>query len=713
MKSLKRVLPYVWPQWPRLLIIVLSAMFNSVLFSTTVVSIIPVLTVMMGQEGLHGWVDRVIVSRQYDMKFYVASKEDLASDPNMNYYLRVVEIKKNGAAAEAGIAVNDKIIAVRNPADANTSPMSNSEILSRLATVPAQKEIVVDIKSADASDSSVKTIRMVSKKRPFYYDYALRAVAILPRNEGQKSREQAILFLMVVLTLVTLIRCLCRFLQDYVGDKVVQNSLAQLRERTYGHVLNMPVGYFAREGGSDTVSRMVQDTNAIAVGLKTALTKAIREPLMALALLAWAFWLSPKLTLVFLCAAPMLVITVSNLGRKMKRATRRSLQNWAKVLGKLEESLFSLKVVKIYNRQKYEHARFTTINRKQLKHQLRLAKTDAATDPVMEFLGMIALAGGIVYGAHWAMSGGNADTVTFFTVLGSLGASAEAIRRTSDVWNRLNQSNAAAERVFGIIDQPEEQEKPVAAELKKFHKTIEFRDVHFTYPGTEREVLKGINLTVRAGQNVAVVGPNGSGKTTLVNLLPRFYDADSGSVLIDGVDVGDVSFASLRDQMAMVTQNVITFNDTVAANIAYGKPDASMDEIIEAAKRAYAHEFIAPLPDGYDSVIGEQGSGLSGGQLQRIIIARAILKNPPILIFDEAMSQIDADSEAKIHRALDEFMKNRTAFVIAHRFSTVIKANKIVVMNDGQIIAEGSHNELVQTCPLYQTLYQTQLLKDD
>ena len=192
----------------------------------------------------------------------------------------------------------------------------------------------------------------------------------------------------------------------------------------------------------------------------------------------------------------------------------------------------------------------------------------------------------------------------------------------------------------------------------------------------------------------------------------RFYDVDGGGVFIDGVDVRDVTLASLRNQMAMVTQNVITFNDTIAANIAYGKPNATIEEITEAAKRAYAHEFIAPLPDGYDSIIGEQGSGLSGGQLQRIVIARAILKNPPIMIFDEAMSQIDADSEAKIHRALDEFMRSRTAFVIAHRFSTVIKAHKIVVMNDGQVIAEGIHSELVKTCPLYQNLYQTQLLKD-
>ncbi|GAI85053.1 unnamed protein product, partial [marine sediment metagenome] len=213
------------------------------------------------------------------------------------------------------------------------------------------------------------------------------------------------------------------------------------------------------------------------------------------------------------------------------------------------------------------------------------------------------------------------------------------------------------------------------------------------------------------GHNVAIVGPNGSGKTTLANLVPRFYDPDSGQVLIDGKDIRDATLFSLRSQIGMVTQNVLTFNDTIAANIAYGKPGATREEIIDAARRSFAHEFISPLPDGYDTVIGEQGSGLSGGQLQRIIIARAILKNPAILIFDEATSQVDADSEAKIHRAIEEIMQDRTSFIIAHRFSTVITADVIVVMDDGRIITQGRHEELMQTCPLYQSLYVTQLIK--
>ena len=214
-----------------------------------------------------------------------------------------------------------------------------------------------------------------------------------------------------------------------------------------------------------------------------------------------------------------------------------------------------------------------------------------------------------------------------------------------------------------------------------------------------------------AGHNVAIVGPNGSGKTTLANLIPRFYNPDFGQILIDGIDISDVTLHSLRNQIGMVTQNIVTFNTTIAENIAYAKPDATREEIIAAARRAFAHEFILPMPKGYDTIIGEQGVGLSGGQLQRIIIARAILKNPSILIFDEATSQVDADSEAKIHKAIEEIMQDRTTFLIAHRFSTVITADVIVVMDNGQIIAQGQHEELIQTCPLYQSLYETQLIK--
>ena len=413
--------------------------------------------------------------------------------------------------------------------------------------------------------------------------------------------------------------------------------------------------------------------------------------------------------MIFLGCAPVTIGLFGVMGRKIKKSTKRSLVSSAMMLGKLQGAINSLRVVKVYNRQKHETFAYSTVNKRFLRQVLRIAKIQAATNPLMEVLGMAAGSAALIVGAYWVCNA-NMEASAFFTLLVLLGSAAESIRKVSDVWNKLQQSNAAAERVFEIVDEPSEHEAPDAFELAPLTNSIEFKDVVFTYPKAQQPALTGINLTVEAGKTIAVVGPNGSGKTTLVNLIPRFYDVDSGRILIDGKDIVNSTLKSLRNQVAMVTQNVVTFNDSIAANIAYGKPKASRYEIIEAAKRSYCHEFIEPLLEGYETMIGEHGSGFSGGQLQRIVIARAILKNPPILIFDEAMSQVDAESEAKIHDALEDLIEGRTCFVIAHRFSTVVSADMIVVMDKGQVVAKGTHAELIEDCTLYRNLYETQLI---
>ncbi|MBW8039275.1 MAG: ABC transporter ATP-binding protein [Planctomycetes bacterium] len=712
MKDFKRVFKYVWPQWPRLVVIAVSAMMIGLLFAVSIGTVLPLLKVMMGEEGLHGWIDRLVAKDRYGVSFYVPDKIDM-SDPNVVYHLRVTAVKDESQAAIAGLEQGDWIVGIPDgfSAPGDAGKVSSTKLLEKLATAQSNTELAIRCERLN-SDNRMEflELKLAAGPKPFWADFIQQAIGFVPREQSRANTKKAVIFIIIMLTVVTVIRCTARFYQDYTVQKVMNTSIAHLREDMFVHSMDIPAGFFAEQGTSDTVSRLIRDTNDVGVGIKIIFGKLLREPLKAIGMIVVAMAIDYKLTLIFLCGAPMALYSLSRLGRKIKRATRKSLLSWAGMLGKLQEVIGAIKVVKVYNRQSYERKNFAIFNLKLLRQQFRIAKLDSIAGPILETLGMIAGSVGLIFGAQWVYEN-KMEPTEFFTLLIALGATAETLRKVSGVWNRIQQANAAAERVYSVIDERPEVEVPDAFELAPLKEKIEFIDVVFTYPKAETPALKEINLSIRAGNNVAIVGPNGSGKTTLANLMPRFYDPDSGQILIDGKDISDATLFSLRSQIGLVTQNVVTFNDTIAANIAYGKPDSTREEVISAAKGAFAHEFISPLPDGYDTVIGEHGAGLSGGQLQRIVIARAILKNPAILIFDEATSHVDADSEAKIHRAIEKIMRDRTSFIIAHRFSTVITANVIVVMDDGRIIAQGQHDELIQTCPLYQGLYETQLVK--
>ncbi|MCU0915317.1 MAG: ABC transporter transmembrane domain-containing protein [Planctomycetes bacterium] len=723
MKAFVQMLRYIWPQWPRIIVVVLSAMAIAAMLSLSFVTIIPLLKVMIGSEGLHGWVDRKVCEHYYGLEF--TDRPDLM----------VSRVAKDSLAEEVGIQAGDYVVDVSDlrRQDPNTSYL---RLLQELAGT--QQEIVnVALKRPPGGSSESLTVPMqlltVAMRTPNDPEYAQRLegnsfqqfrrqvgvraarggewlASLLPRAQTAENKVKAVFLIVLAIGVTTVIRCIAKYFQDYLGQKIVEVGANHLREDVFERLTRMPVSVFANEKPSDLISRIVSDTVTMGAALRVLLGKALREPMNALFMLGVALYINWHLTLVFLASGPLVVALFGTFGSKMRKATRRSLVARAQMLAKLQEAVAGLRVIKIYNQEQHEQRAFKEINNRLLHQLLNMSKVDAVTQPVLEVLGMFAGCAALVVGMGW-VAREHLDGAEFLALLILMGAAAEAVRKASDIWTKIQQSNAAAERVFAILQQPVEYEKPGAVVLPPVRRSIEFQDVVFSYPGAQRPALNGVNLVVTAGQNVAIVGPNGSGKTTLASLLPRFHDPDTGRVLIDGQDIREVSLQSLRSQIGMVTQQVISFNETVAANIGYGRPGATHDEIVAAAQRAYAHEFITRLPKGYETMIGEQGVGLSGGQLQRIVIARAIVKNPAILIFDEATSQIDADSEARIHEAIEEIMQGRTTFIIAHRFSTVIAADVIVVMHEGRIIARGQHEELMRTCPVYQALYETQLIK--
>lgn len=497
------------------------------------------------------------------------------------------------------------------------------------------------------------------------------------------------------------------YLMSYVGQRII----ADLREKIYNHLQSLSLSFFTRNPTGVLMSRITNDVSMVQGAVTDAVTGLLKDFFTILGLVGVVFYRDWKLALVAMVVFPLAVYPVVKFGRKLRSYSARSQSTMGDISTILLETISGNRIVKAFGMENYEQERFSRENRKLLKILMKSVRVRAISHPLMEMLGGLGIACIVFYGGYNVIKG-VATPGTFFSFLAALLMLYEPVKRLSNVNNVVQQGLAATSRIFEVLDTvPEIRNQPGAKGLPLISQGIEYQKVSFKYE--EDWVLRDVSLKVRAGEVVAFVGTSGGGKTTLVNLLPRFYDVTSGRVLIDGQDLRDVTVESLRAQVGIVTQQTILFNETVRNNIAYGKIGQPFEEIVRAAKAAHAHEFIQKLPQGYDTVIGEQGVKLSGGERQRVSIARALLKNAPILILDEATSSLDSESEVEVQKALEYLMKGRTTLVIAHRLSTVRQADRLVVISNGVVVEEGTHEELLEREGEYRKLYLLQFIDND
>lgn len=525
---------------------------------------------------------------------------------------------------------------------------------------------------------------------------------------GTKS-ESLIKICLLILT-AFLLKNIFSYLQAYFLAYVEQGVVKSLREKVYNHLHLLPMSFFKNEKTGNLISIIMNDINVVQSSVSTVFLNLIREPFTILVFLGIALSISWKLTLASVLVLPPSIAIIAWIGIKLRKQSGILQERMAELTNLIYETITGVKIVKAYGMEQFEKKKFAEETYRFFKTSLRIVRIRNSASPLTEFLSVLVGVVMIYVGGKFVLEGQSLKASEFLGFLFALFQLMPPIKELSAVNNKIQESTAAGNRVFEILDtQPAIVDHPEAVPLDSFNKEIEFINVAFHYDDGEEEALSDINFSVNKGEIIALVGPSGGGKSTLVDLIPRFYDTTAGEILIDGIPIKKIKIKDLRARMGIVTQETILFNDTIKNNIAYGLENFPMEKIIDAAKAANAHNFILELPKQYDTIIGEKGIKLSGGQRQRISIARAILKNPEIMIFDEATSALDNESEVLVQEALEKLMQNRTTFVIAHRLSTIRKADKIIVIDKGKIVQVGNHESLFEDINgIYRKFYEMQ-----
>src|SRR6201996_3371964 len=510
----------------------------------------------------------------------------------------------------------------------------------------------------------------------------------------------------------TLLKGICDYAGTYLANYAGFGTITDMRDDLYEAILRRSISFFQKHATGTLLSALINDIERVQYAMSSVLSDFLQQLFTLFFPAGVVIFLGGKLAWILLIFVPVVIGSIRRIGRGVRKTTRKGQDKLAEIQNILHETITGNRIVKAFNMEFWELLRFRSAAKRLFRANLSSVRAQAISSPLMDLIGAVAIALLLLLGRN--AIGRHAMTVgVFFAFIVALFKMYDPVRRFATYYNSFQQALGASQAIFDFMDdQDEVVEKKHPYQLKVFRQSIRLENVGFAYSTEEGEsqVLHDINLEIPRGEVIALVGPSGAGKSTLVNLILRFFDVTSGRVLIDGHDIRDLSLRSLREQIGKVTQETILFNDTVRNNIAYGQPDVPLSRVVDAAKAALAHDFIERMPDKYDTVIGEKGFRLSGGERQRLAIARAILKNAPVLILDEATSALDAESESLVQTALGNLMTGRTAIVIAHRLSTVRRANRIVVLEEGRITAMGTHEELLQSSPTYQKLYRLQFM---